>query len=92
MHDASLPVADRPDSVAPEQPLDRQPALVIALADARYFKAWRRKGSCVSVRRIARARLFWPSAQREIDRTIARLRRKGIAASVVEVKIVVGQP
>jgi hypothetical protein len=86
MHESSLPTSDRTDAIEP--PRDRRPALVIRLADARYFKAWRRKGNCVSVRWIARSRLFWPSAQREIDGTIAKLRRKGIVASVVEVKIV----
>src|ERR1022692_4533019 len=85
---AGLPAGDRADPVdAPraDDGLDRRQALAIRFAtDGRYFKAWQ-PGRCVSVRAIARARLFSTSARADAAREIARLRRKGIAASVVEV-------
>lgn len=94
MHEKSLPAGDRSDSASAskDNPVDHQAALVVQLEDGTYFKAWRnRAGSAFSVRTLSRARLFSPCANEILERTIAKLRRNGIAATVVEVKVLVGQ-
>jgi hypothetical protein len=92
MHENSLPPGDRTDQAAATDtaPAGQRAALVIQLGDGTYFRAWR-AGQRVSVRSLARARLFSAQATEAIERTIAKLRRKGVAAEVVRVKVTVGQ-
>jgi hypothetical protein len=92
MHEQSLPAGDCFDAAAATvaDPVDHRTALVVQLGDGSYFKAWR-AGQRVSVRSLARARLFSAHAPQAIECTVARLRRKGVAAEVVRVKVIVGQ-
>jgi hypothetical protein len=91
MHDASLPRSDRiePPAARPrEDPAYQKPAFVVRLEDGRFFKYWRRRGGLVAVHNLKRARIFSIEAN-ETERTIAKLRRKGFLADIVEVKIIV---
>ena len=92
MHDNSLPAADRiaPPASSRAANIGRQPAVAIGLGQRGYFRAWCRRGGCISVKTLARARLFPREATETIENTIARLRRKGIEATIVEVTILVG--
>jgi hypothetical protein len=92
MHENSLPAGDRTDQAAAtdDAPVDQRAALVIGVESGRYFKAWRHRGGHVAVQSVARARLFSPHAREVLDATLAKLKRNGIPAVVVEVKVIVG--
>jgi hypothetical protein len=92
MYEQSLPASDRTEpAVATEsKPVDQRPAVVVRLANGKYFRDFRRRGY-VAVRSLKRARLFAIGESEALERTIVRLRRKGITADVVEVKVIVGR-
>jgi hypothetical protein len=88
-HDSSLPIGDRGEAADPEQPRERRPAIVILLRTGSFFRAFRPNGSVVEMRVAARAKIFSPDAK-AIAATLAKLRRKGVAGSVIEVQLVIG--
>ncbi len=95
MHDSSLPVGDQVESsgstaTIAESPSHR-PALVISLADGTYFRAWSRRRGCFSVRAVSKAMLFAIEPRDAIERVIAKLRRAGLEARIVPVKIRIGE-
>lgn len=95
MHHSSLPRGDQVESdggaATITESRSHRPALVVALAGGGYFRAWRRRRGCVPVHSLSRALLFATEPRDAIDRVVAKLRRAGIEASVVQVEIRIGE-
>ncbi len=90
MHDYSLPKSDRLDAGVPAPKPVRHPARVLALADGNaYFRAFRRGGRLLTTKSIRFAALFGPSADASLEKTRRKLKRLGIVAKIVEVRLIV---
>jgi hypothetical protein len=89
MHDRSLPPTDRQEATVAEPQHQRIPAIVLKTPNG-YFRRFRSRGGILESRLAAHARIFMPGAK-AIAATIARLKRHGIAATAIEVNIVIGR-
>lgn len=91
MHESSQPRGDRAKlDTGPVEALERRRAIVLRLANGRFFRSWRSRGGGIfSVERVAQAELF-TLGSRALEQARGRLRRLGVDAEPEEVTIVIG--